>query len=110
VTLRPDRTRAFKLSTDPFFVEKVRDIAGLYLNPLDHALVFCVDEKSQLQSLDRTQPILPMGLGYVEGVTHDYVRHGTTTLFVPSMSQAAPCSRNLRLAIDTKNGIFAKSG
>lgn len=54
---------------------------GLYLNPPDHALVLCVDEKSQIQALDRTQPLLPMGLGYVEGVTHDYVRHGTTTLF-----------------------------
>ena len=61
-----------------FFVEKVRDIAGLYLNPPDHALVLCVDEKSQIQALNRTQPVLPMGLGYVEGVTHDYVRHGTT--------------------------------
>lgn len=79
--LQPHRSRSFKLSTDPFFVEKVRDIVGLYLNPPDHALVLCVDEKSQIQALDRTQPVLPMGLGYVEGVTHDYVRHGTTTLF-----------------------------
>jgi putative transposase len=79
--LQPHRTRTFKLSTDPFFVEKVRDIVGLYLNPPDHALVLCVDEKSQIQALNRTQPVLPMGLGYVEGVTHDYVRHGTTTLF-----------------------------
>jgi putative transposase len=79
--LQPHRTRTFKLSTDPFFVEKVRDIVGLYLNPPDHALVLCVDEKSQIQALNRTQPVLPMGLGYVEGITHDYVRHGTTTLF-----------------------------
>jgi putative transposase len=79
--VQPHRTRTFKLSTDLFFVEKVRDIAGLYLNPPDHALVLCVDEKSQIQALDRTQPVLPMGLGYVEGVTHDYVRHGSTTLF-----------------------------
>jgi putative transposase len=79
--LQPHRTRSFKLSTDPFFVEKVRDIVGLYLNPPDHALVLCVDEKSQIQALNRTQPVLPLGLGYVEGVTHDYVRHGTTTLF-----------------------------
>jgi putative transposase len=79
--VQPHRTRSFKLSTDPFFVEKVRDIAGLYLNPPDHALVLCVDEKSQIQALNRTQPVLPMGLGYVEGITHDYVRHGTTTLF-----------------------------
>jgi len=79
--LQPHRSRSFKLSTDPFFIEKVRDIVGLYLNPPDHALVLCVDEKSQVQALQRTQPVLPMGLGYVEGITHDYVRHGTTTLF-----------------------------
>lgn len=79
--LQPHRQKHFKLSTDPFFVEKVRDIVGLYLNPPDHAIVLAVDEKSQIQALDRTQPMLPLGLGYVEGVTHDYVRHGTTTLF-----------------------------
>jgi putative transposase len=62
-------------------VEKVRDIVGLYLNPPDKAVVLCVDEKTQIQALDRTQPLLPIGLGYVEGVTHDYIRHGTTTLF-----------------------------
>jgi len=79
--VQPHRQRRFKLSTDPFFVEKVRDIVGLYLNPPETAMVLCVDEKSQIQALDRTQPMLPLGLGYVEGVTHDYVRHGTTTLF-----------------------------
>ena len=79
--VQPHRSRSFKLSTDPFFIEKTRDIVGLYLNPPDHALVLCVDEKSQIQALNRTQPVLPMGLGYVEGITHDYVRHGTTTLF-----------------------------
>lgn len=79
--LQPHRQRTFKLSTDPFFVEKVRDIVGLYLNPPDKALVLCVDEKTQVQALNRTQPVLPLGLGYVEGVTHDYIRHGTTTLF-----------------------------
>src|SRR6202035_5277157 len=79
--LQPHRSKSCKLSTDPFFIEKVRDIVGLYLNPPDHALVLCVDEKSQVQALERTQPVLPMGLGYVEGVTHDYYRHGTTTLF-----------------------------
>ena len=79
--IQPHRQRHFKLSTDPFFVEKVRDIVGLYMNPPDKAVVLCVDEKSQIQALDRTQPMLPMGLGYVEGVTHDYERHGTTTLF-----------------------------
>jgi putative transposase len=80
-SLQPHRQKTFKLSTDPFFVEKVRDIDGLYLNPPDKAMVLCVDEKTQIQALDRTQPLLPMGLGYVEGVTHDYIRHGTTTLF-----------------------------
>lgn len=79
--VQPHRTRSFTLSNDPFFIEKVRDIVGLYLNPPDKALVLCVDEKSQVQALERTQPILPLGLGYVEGVTHDYFRHGTTTLF-----------------------------
>jgi transposase len=79
--VQPHRAQSFKLSTDPFFVEKVREVIGLYLNPPDHALVLCVDEKSQVQALERTQPMLPLGLGYVEGVTHDYVRHGTTTLF-----------------------------
>ena len=79
--LQPHRQKHFTLSTDPFFVEKVRDIVGLYLDPPAHALVLCVDEKSQAQALERTQPLLPMGLGYVEGVTHNYIRHGTTTLF-----------------------------
>lgn len=79
--LQPHRQRHFKLSGDPFFVEKVRDIVGLYLNPPEKAVVLCVDEKSQIQALNRTQPMLPMGLGYVEGVTHDYERHGTMTLF-----------------------------
>jgi putative transposase len=79
--LKPHRVDTFKLSTDPLFIEKLRDVVGLYLNPPDNALVLCVDEKSQCQALERTQPMLPMGLGYVEGVTHDYVRHGTTTLF-----------------------------
>ena len=79
--LEPHRQRHFKLSNDPFFVEKVRDIVGLYLHPPENAVVLCVDEKSQIQALERTQPMLPMGLGYVEGVTHDYRRHGTTTLF-----------------------------
>jgi putative transposase len=79
--IQPHRQKTFKLSNDPFFVEKVRDIVGLYLNPPDCAVVLCVDEKSQIQALERTQPLLPLGLGYVEGVTHDYIRHGTTTLF-----------------------------
>jgi putative transposase len=79
--LQPHRQRHFQLSNDPFFVEKVRDIVGLYLHPPDNAVVLCVDEKSQIQALERNRPLLPMGLGYVEGVTHNYLRHGTTTLF-----------------------------
>ena len=79
--LQPHRQESFKLSTDPFFIEKLKDVVGLYLNPPDKALVLCVDEKSQVQALERSQPLLPLGFGYVEGVTHDYLRHGTTTLF-----------------------------
>lgn len=71
--LQPHRTQSFKLSNDPFFVEKLRDVVGLYLSPPDNALVICVDEKSQCQALERAQPMLPMGLGYVEGVSHDYI-------------------------------------
>ena len=71
----------FKLSTDPLFVDKVRDIVGLYLNPPDRALVLSVHEKSQIQALDRTQPVLPMRPGQAERRSHDYMRHGTTTLF-----------------------------
>ncbi len=87
--LQPHRTETFKLSTDPLFIEKVRDIVGLYLNPPDRALVLCVDEKSQIQALDRTQPLLPMRPGQVERRTHDYIRHSTTSLFA---------------ALDTKTG------
>jgi transposase len=79
--LQPHRTETFKLSTDPLFIDKVRDIVGLYLNPPAKALVLCVDEKSQIQALDRTQPILPLAPGVAERRTHDYMRHGTTTLF-----------------------------
>ena len=79
--LQPHRLETFKLSNDPQFIAKVRDIVGLYLNPPDKALVLCVDEKSQIQALDRTQPILPMAPGLPERRTHDYRRHGTTTLF-----------------------------
>ena len=79
--LQPHRFETFKLSTDPLFVEKVRDIVGLYLDPPDKALVLCVDEKSQIQALDRSQPLLPMRPGQIERRTHDYTRHGTTSLF-----------------------------
>ncbi len=79
--LQPHRVDSFKLSPDPQFIDKVRDIVGLYLNPPDNALVLCVDEKSQIQALDRTQPILPLTPGLPERRTHDYRRHGTISLF-----------------------------
>ncbi len=87
--LAPHRSESFKLSTDPLFIDKVRDIVGLYLDPPDQALVLCVDEKSQIQALDRSQPILPMRPGQPERRAHDYTRHGTTSLFA---------------ALDTKTG------
>jgi transposase len=79
--LKPHLVRTFKLSNDPHFVEKLRDVVGLYMSPPEHALVLCIDEKSQIQALDRTQPGLPMKKGRAGTMTHDYKRHGTTTLF-----------------------------
>jgi len=87
--LQPHRTESFRLSQDPLLVEKVRDIVGLYMSPPDNAVVLCVDEKSQIQALERAQPVLPMDFGQPERRTHDYVRHGTTDLFA---------------ALDTKTG------
>ncbi len=80
-SLHPHRSDTFKLSKDPLFIEKVRDIVGLYLDPPDRALVLCVDEKSQIQALDRSQPVLPMRPGQIERRSHDFTRHGTTSLF-----------------------------
>jgi transposase len=88
--LKPHLTRGFKVSNDPLFEEKVTDIVGLYMNPPDRALVLCVDEKSQIQALDRTQPGLPLKKGRAGTMTHDYKRHGTTTLFA---------------ALDVKSGL-----
>ena len=79
--LKPHLARTFKLSSDPRFVEKVQDVVGLYMDPPDKALILCVDEKSQIQALDRTRPILPLTFGLPETRTHDYTRHGTTNLF-----------------------------
>ena len=79
--LQPHRSETFKLSTDPLFVDKVQDIVGLYMSPPDRAIVLCVDEKSQIQALDREQPVLPMAPGVPERRTHSYVRNGTTSLF-----------------------------
>jgi transposase len=88
--VQPHRSETFKLSPDPLLIPKVRDIVGLYLHPPDHAVVLCVDEKSQIQALDRTAPLLTMRPGQVERRTHDYKRHGTTSLFA---------------ALDTKTGF-----
>jgi len=90
-SLAPHRSETFKLSKDPLFIDKVRDIVGLYLAPPERALVLCVDEKSQIQALDRTAPLLPMRPGQIERRTHDYARHGTTSLFA---------------ALDTKTGAL----
>src|SRR5438270_12418589 len=79
--LQPHRIETFKLSTDPDFVVKVRDVVGLYVSPPEHAVVLCVDEKSQIQALDRSQPMLPMRPGQAARRSHDYKRHGTTSLF-----------------------------
>ena len=79
--LKPHLLQTFKLSNDRNFLEKLEDVVGLYLNPPDNAIVFSFDEKSQIQALDRTQPMLPLGLGVPARQTHDYKRHGTTTLF-----------------------------
>lgn len=79
--LQPHRSETFKLSPDPLLIEKVRDVVGLYMNPPEHAVVLCVDEKAQIQALDRSQPLLPMRPGQIERRTHDYTRHGTTSLF-----------------------------
>lgn len=79
--LKPHLIKTFKLSRDKQFIEKLHDIVGLYMNPPDKAIVFCVDEKSQIQALERTQPLLPMRPGIPARQTHDYMRHGTTTLF-----------------------------
>ena len=103
--LQPHRTETFKLSNDPSFVEKVRDIVGLYLSPPERALVLCVDEKSQIQALDRSQPLLPMRPGQVERRTHDYTRHGTTSLFAASTSPPARSS-----AAATPSIVQASSG
>src|ERR1700745_399397 len=79
--LKPHRTESFQLSNDPLLIDKVRDIVWLYLDPPHHALVLCVDEKSQIQALSRSQPVLPMRMGQWERRTHDYQRHGVTSLF-----------------------------
>ena len=101
-SLQPHRMETFKLSNDPLFVSKVRDIVGLYMDPPDKALVLCVDEKSQMQALERTQPLLPMRPGVPARHTHDYARHGTTALFAALDAKTGKvigmCSRRHRAA------------
>ncbi len=98
--LKPHRADTFKLSADPYFVEKVRDVVGLYLSPPENAIVLCVDEKPQVQALERTQPVLPMAPARTERATHDYTRHGTTSLFaalnVATGSVIGKCHRRHR--------------
>src|SRR3989454_762435 len=96
--LQPHRAETFQLSKDPLFIEKVRDIVGLYLAPPDKALVLCVDEKTQIQALDRSQPLLPMRPGQAERRTHDYVRHGTISLFAALDEEWSGRGRFLRPA------------
>src|SRR5437879_6703765 len=95
--LQPHRTDTFKLSPDPQLIDRVRDIVGLYMNPPEHALVLCVDEKSQIQALDRTQPLLPMQPGQLERGTHDYKRNGTTSLFAALELKTSRVIGQLRL-------------
>jgi len=101
--IQPHRVEKFKISKDPNFEDKVRDVVGLYLNPPDRALVLCVDEKSQIQALDRTAPLLPLRPGLPERQTHDYKRHGTTTLFAALISSTA------RSSVVACSAIAAKS-
>ena len=98
--LKPHRADTFKLSTDPYFVEKVRDVVGLYLSPPEKAIVLCIDEKPQVQALERTQPVLPLAPARTARATHDYTRHGTTSLFaaldVATGSVIGKCHRRHR--------------
>ncbi|MFD5784653.1 IS630 family transposase [Streptomyces sp. NPDC126933] len=97
--LAPHRSQTFKLSTDPFFIDKVRDVVGLYLDPPEKALVLCVDEKSQIQALDRSQPVLPMMPGVPERRSHDYIRAGTTTLLA-KLDKEVPAGLQVHLILD----------
>ena len=105
--LQLHRQKHLKLSSDPFFVEKVREIVGLYLNPPHKALVLGVDKKSQTQSLDRTQPVLPEGLGYVEGVTTGYVRNGPTPLFLALNIANMMVEPRVALLVDNRGNVPA---
>jgi hypothetical protein len=103
--LQPHRVRRFKLSPDPAFAAKLRDVVGLYLDPPAHSLVLSVDEKSQIQALDRTQPGLPMKKGRAGTMTHDYIRNGTTTLFAALNVLTARSSASAWRAIATRSSF-----
>jgi transposase len=111
--LQPHRTETFKLARDPLFIDKLRDIIGLYLAPPDRALALCVDEKTQIPALNRSQPLLPMRPGQVERRTHDYVRHGTTSLFtaldVKTGEVIGRCHRRHR-AVEFRKSLDATAG
>jgi transposase len=107
--LQPHRSETFKLSKDPLFIDKVRDIVGLYLNPPDRAMVLCVDEKSQIQALDRTQPMLPMRPGQVERRSHDYKRHGTTSLFAALDVKTGAGSGSFTAVIVVPNSVSSST-
>jgi putative transposase len=105
VGLQPHRSRSFEFSTDPFFIDKLPDIVGLYLNRRGQALLLCVDEKSQIQALNRTQPVLPIGLGYVEGITHNYAkpRHATIAAIAKIRSHALHTGHKKHYGTDGHN-------
>ena len=108
--MQPHSSQSFQISSDPFLVAKVRDIVGLYMNPPDQALVLCVDEKSQIQALNRTQPILPMQPGQAERRSHDYKPHGTTSLFAAlDVKTAAVIGQGLRRHRSTEFRKFLES-
>ena len=97
--LKPHRADTFQISTDPYYVDKVRDVVGLYISPPENALVLCVDEKSQIQALERSQPVLPMRAGKPEGHTPEYFRHGTVSLFAALDIKRARCLASATAAI-----------
>lgn len=103
--LQPHRAETFKLSTEPLFVDKVQDIDGLSMSPPDRAVVLCVDEKSQIQALDREQPVLPMAPGDAERRTHTYICHGTTSLFAALDVATAPSLESATGAIEPRSSL-----
>ena len=108
--LQPHRAETFKLSTDPLFVDKVRDVVGLYIDPPERAIVLSVDEKSQVQALDRSAPVLPMMPGVPERATHDYLRHGVTSLFAALDVGRGQVSSSVHCAAERLSGTSGRGG